>query len=51
MYIFDAMWKYATIIQCHFGRVANVHDASKTCSSLDMKVLRIQPISCEHLLC
>ena len=32
LYIFDASWKYATIIQCHFGRVANVQDASKTCS-------------------
>ena len=31
-YIFDASWKYATIIQCHFRRVTNVHDASKTCS-------------------
>ena len=29
MYIFDASWKYATIIQCHFGLVENVHDASK----------------------
>ena len=27
-YIFNASWKYATIILC-FGRVKNVHDASK----------------------
>ena len=27
--IFDASSKYATIIQCHFGRIENMHDASK----------------------
>ena len=29
MYIFDASWNYATIIQCLFGRVENVHAAPK----------------------
>ena len=29
MYIFEASSKYTTIIQCHFGRVENVHDATK----------------------
>ena len=28
-YIFDASWKYATIIQCLSGRVGNMYDASK----------------------
>ena len=29
MYIFKASSNYATIIQCHFGRVKKVDDASK----------------------
>ena len=44
-FFFDASWKYATVVQCHFGRVENAHDASKITLKYNSIVrLRVQNV-------